>query len=90
MTMLHAESFEDCEDIGFQTETDSGTIFIAVDLDAEELTCRTEVRDLIFLREFCLDLDRSLGGGLRILHGEIVDIQKYQNTIAAEIEIWIG
>jgi hypothetical protein len=35
--MLHAESFEDCGDIGFLTETDSGTIFIAVDLDAEEM-----------------------------------------------------
>ena len=37
MTVLHAVSLEDCGDIAFLTETDSGTIFIAVNLDAEEL-----------------------------------------------------
>jgi hypothetical protein len=66
MTMLHAESFEDCGDIGFLAETDSGTFFIAVDLNAEELVCRAEVRDFLFLREFRFDFDRSFGGGLWI------------------------
>jgi hypothetical protein len=47
--MLHAEWFYDCGDIGFLTKTDSGTIFIVVDLDAEELACRAEVRDLVLL-----------------------------------------
>jgi len=47
--MLHAESFEGCGGIGFLTETDSSTIVIAVDLDAEELVCQADVRDLVLL-----------------------------------------
>jgi len=46
--MLHVESSEDRGDLGFLTETDPGTV--AVDIDAEQLACRTEVRDFIFLR----------------------------------------
>ena len=57
--MLDAESSEDGGDIGFLNETDSGTNFIMVDHDAKELACRSEVLDLIFFREFCLDLDRG-------------------------------
>ena len=45
--MLHAESFEDCGDIGFLMETHSGTIFIAVDLNAEALACRAEGHDFV-------------------------------------------
>jgi len=47
VSMLHAESSEDCGDIGFLTETDPGTI--AVYLDAEELARWAEVRDLVLL-----------------------------------------
>jgi hypothetical protein len=49
--MPHVESFENCGDIGFLTKTDSGTFFIVVDLNAEELACRAEVRDLVNPRE---------------------------------------
>jgi hypothetical protein len=49
VTILYAEAFEDCADIGFLSETDSGTIFIVVDLCAEELMCWAKVRDLLFL-----------------------------------------
>jgi len=45
--MFHAESSENRGDIDFLTETDSG--IFAVDFDAEELACRDEVRDHIFL-----------------------------------------
>jgi hypothetical protein len=74
VTIFHAESIEDCGDIGFLTETDSGTIFIAVDLDAEKLACRAEVRDLVFLWEFRFDFDRGFGSSLWLWHGDIVDI----------------
>jgi hypothetical protein len=47
MSILKAKSSEDCGDIGVLTETDSG--IITVDLDAEELACRAEVRDLVLL-----------------------------------------
>jgi len=40
MSMLHDELSQDCCDICFLTATDSGTNFIAVDPDAEELVCR--------------------------------------------------
>jgi len=49
MTMLHAVSFDDGGDIGFPIETDSGTICIGVNLDAEELACRAKVSDLVLL-----------------------------------------
>jgi hypothetical protein len=45
--MLHAESSEECGDIGFLTKTDSG--IISVDFDAEELVCWAEVRNLVLL-----------------------------------------
>jgi len=44
--MLHAESSEDCGDIGFLSERDPGGI--VVDLNDEELACRTEVRYVVF------------------------------------------
>jgi hypothetical protein len=47
VSMLHAESSEDCGDIGFLSETDSG--IIAVDFDAEELACGAKVGDLVLL-----------------------------------------
>jgi hypothetical protein len=47
VSILHAESSEDCADIGFLTETDSG--IIAIDFDAKELACSVEVRDLVLL-----------------------------------------
>jgi len=72
--MLHAKSSEDWGDIGFLTETDSGTNYIAVDLNAEELVCRPEVRDPIYLRELWLGLDHGFGGGIRTWHGDIVDM----------------
>jgi len=49
VTLLHAESFVDCGDIGYLTKTESGTIFITVDHDAEELACRPEVGDFVLL-----------------------------------------
>jgi hypothetical protein len=86
--MLHAESSEDCGDIGFLSETDSG--IIAVDFDAEELACGAKVGDLVLLWELRFDFDRGFGSSLRIWHGDIFDIQKYENTVAAEIEVGIG
>jgi hypothetical protein len=47
--MQHAEWFEDCRDIVFLTETDSGTILTMVDLDAEELACRAKVCEHVLL-----------------------------------------
>jgi len=47
MSVLHAESSQNCDDIGFLSETDPGTI--AMDCDAEELACPAEVRYILFL-----------------------------------------
>jgi hypothetical protein len=64
MSMLHPKSPEEYGHIGFLTETHPGTI--AVCLDAEDLAGLAEVHDLILLCEFGLDLDCSIGSGLRI------------------------
>jgi hypothetical protein len=45
--MLHAESSEDCGDIGILTETDPGTS--GVDLDAEQLARRAKSWYLVLL-----------------------------------------
>jgi len=46
MSILHAESLENRGDEGHLAKTDA--VIIAVDLDAAELPCWTEVRDLVF------------------------------------------
>jgi len=88
VSVLHAESSEDCGEIPLLSETDP--ITIAVDLDAEELACRPEVRHFVFLREFRFYFDCGFGSSLLEGHGDIVDIKKYQNAIAVEIEVGIG
>jgi hypothetical protein len=64
VSVLHAESSEISDDIGFQSNTNPGNI--AVDFAAEELPCWAEVRYHIFLFEFHFDFNRSLESGLRI------------------------
>jgi len=64
VSVLHAKSSENCDDIGFLSKTDPGTM--AVNFDAEELACWAEVRYLVFLSEFRFDFNCSFGGGLRI------------------------
>jgi len=92
MSILHVESLEDCGDEGLLAKTDASAVFIAVDLDAEELPCCTAVRDLVFLRELRLDLDRCFGGRLRtcVHHGDVIDVQKDENAIGADIDVRIG
>ena len=63
MSILHIESFENHGDEGLLAKTDAGdgagagagTVFLAVDFDAEELACRSEIRDLVFFRDPGLD-----------------------------------
>jgi len=47
VSVLHAELTENCDDIGFLSETEPGTI--GVDFDAKELACWAEVHYLLFL-----------------------------------------
>jgi len=88
VSMLHAESSENCGDIGFLTKTDPGTIVVF--LDAEELARWAEVSDHSVLWELCLPFDCGFGSSLPIWQGDIVDIQKYQDTFTVEIEIGMG
>jgi len=93
VSILHIESFENCGDQGLLAKTDhgagAGTVFLAVDFDAQELACRAEIGDLVFFREPSLDFDRSFGSVFRVQHRDIVDIHKHQNTIAAELEVGV-
>jgi hypothetical protein len=58
-----------------------------VDFNAEELACRAEIPDLIFLQQFHFDFNCGFGSSLWVRHGDIVDRQMYQNATAAEIEV---
>jgi len=62
--MLHAELSEDCVNIAFLTETDSG--IIAGDFDAEKLACQAEIRYRILLLGFHVDFDRGFISSHRI------------------------
>jgi hypothetical protein len=90
MSILHVESLENCGDEGLLAKTDA--VIIAVDLDAEELPCWTEVRDLVFFRELRLDLDRCFGGRLHThVHvGDIVMVEEDENAIAAGLVVRVG
>ena len=90
MSILHVESLENRGDEGLLAMTDA--VIIAVDLNAEELPCSTEIRNLVFFRELRLDLDLCFGGRLRtcVHHGDDIDVQKDENAIAADIEVRIG
>jgi hypothetical protein len=54
VSILHIESFQNRSDAGLLPKTDgrgsagAGTVFLAVDFDAEELACKAEFGDLVF------------------------------------------
>jgi len=70
MSILHIESFENHGDEGLLAKTDhgagAGTVFLAVDFDAEESVCWAEIADLVFFREPGLDFDHSFGSVFRV------------------------
>jgi hypothetical protein len=96
VSILQIESFENRCDEGLLAKTDrgagagAGTVFLAVDFDAEELVCWAEIGDLVFFRQPGLDFHRSFGSVFRVHHRDVIDLQKHQNTIAAEIEVGVG
>ena len=79
MSILHIESFENRGDEGLLAMTDcgagasAGTVFLAVDFDANELACGAEIGDLRFLREHCLDFDRSFVSVFWVQHRDVID-----------------
>ena len=64
MSMLYVKSFENRGDKGLLAKADA--MLVVVDLNAEELTCRAEVRNLVLLREPGLNFDRSFGSVFRV------------------------
>ena len=50
MSSLHVELFENRADESLLAKTDAGTIFLAVDYDAEELPCWAEIDELVLVR----------------------------------------
>jgi len=74
VSILHIESFEHRGDEGLLAKTDrgagagAGTVFLAVDFDAEELAGRAEIGDLLFFREPGLDFDCSFGSVFWVQH----------------------
>jgi hypothetical protein len=98
VSILHIESFENHGDEGLLAMTDcvagagagAITVFRVMDFDAEELSCQADIGDVVFFREPGLDFDRSYGGIFRLQHCDVIDEQKNQNTITAEIEVGVG
>jgi len=96
VSILHIESFENRGDEGLLAKTDrgagagAGTVFLVVAFDAEELACQAEIGDLVFFRKPGLDFDRSFGSVFWVQHRDVIDVQKHQNTIAAQIEVGVG
>jgi hypothetical protein len=63
--IVHAESFDNSVNEGLLAKTDASSNVVSVYFDAEELTCRAEVRDLELFRELRLHIDRSFGSNYR-------------------------
>ena len=49
MSIQYVESFEISGDEGLLAKTDAGTMFLTVDLDAEELVCSSDIGHLVRL-----------------------------------------
>jgi len=47
VSILHVEPFENRGDEALLGKTGAGTMFLTVDFDAEELTCRAEIGELV-------------------------------------------
>jgi hypothetical protein len=98
VSILHIELFHNWGDEGLLAKTNAGdgagagagTDFLTVDVDAKELACLAEIGDLIFFGESGLDFNPSFGSHSWVQHRDVVNVQKYQNTIAAEIEVGVG
>lgn len=58
-----------------------------VNLDANELTCGTEVRDIVFLVVYRLDLDNIIEDSLQIWDADIVDILRCPNTVRTGADV---
>ena len=68
MSILHVEPFENRGDESLLAKTDAGTVFLAVDFDAEGLACWAEIGDLVLFREPGLNFDRSFGSVFCVQH----------------------
>lgn len=85
MSMHYTTLSENCGGIDFRKETEPSTI--AVGLDDENFASQVEIRNFLYIREYCFNFEWSFLSGYWVLHGDIVDIQKYQNAITAQIEV---
>jgi len=64
MSILHVEPFEIHGDEGLLAKTDAGTVFLAVDCNAEKLAFRADIGDVVLFREPGLNFDRSFGSSV--------------------------
>ena len=68
MSILDVEPFENCGDESLLARTDAGTVFLAVDFNAEELAFRAEIGDLVLFQEPGLNFDLSFGSVFWVQH----------------------
>ena len=61
-----------------------------MDFDAKDLACWAEIREVVFFPEPGLDFESNFGRFFPVQHSDVVDVQKHENTIAAEIEVGVG
>jgi len=92
VSILHIEIFENCGDVKLWAKTDAGvgTILLMVDVDAEQLACRGEIRDLGSILELSSCSSTSIGSVFQVQHWKVVSIQYHQNTSDAYIEVGVS
>jgi len=96
VSILYIESIENRGDENLLAKTDcgasagAGTIFVVVDFDAKELARRAEIGDLVIFREPGLDLNLCIGSVFQVQYRDVVNVQKHQITIAAELEVGLS
>jgi hypothetical protein len=96
VSIVHIKLFENRGDEGVLAKTDAGasagarTLLLAVDTDAKDLACRATIRDVVSFREPGLDFNHSFWSVFWVQYRDVIELQMYGNTIAAEIEIGVG
>jgi len=68
VSILHVELFQKCGDESLLAKTDAGTVFLAVDFNAEESACQAKIGDLVVFREPGLNFNRSFDSVFCVQH----------------------
>jgi len=84
------ESIENCGNAGRLNDCDNSTVFVVVDIYAEELWWGAEIGHLGFFWEPDPNFDYRFGNIFWEQYWDVIDIHKNQNTITTGIYVGVS